>query len=182
MQVEWLFDQDLGPHSHSVTAFVPSGLPQEIIGKNQFSLLWPGKSRKTSRFGSPVCDEWTFLCSSCIYECKKWCVEYWPFYPWSLVPGTSLPWLLLSSSRKQALHDWNLYGTHIHDEKACNLKKPFERVSSHCEDKIIVQNSQSLLGIFPSISLSQSLLELYTDCSLPHPWKSPVWIRVFYMK
>lgn len=59
MQVEWLFYQDLGPHSHSATVlvpFVPSGLPQEIIGKNQFSLLWPGKSRKTGMFGSPcVC-------------------------------------------------------------------------------------------------------------------------------
>lgn len=47
-----------------------------------------------------------------------------------------LIWLLLSSSRKQALEDQSLYGTHAHDEEACSLKKPFEKLSSHREDKV----------------------------------------------
>lgn len=62
----------------------------------------------------------------------------------------------------------------------CHLKKPFEKLSAHFEGKVWVQNSWSLLGIFLSISLSQSLLELYVGCSLPYPCKSPVWTRLLY--
>lgn len=85
---------------------MPFGLPQVIIGKNQFSLLWPGKSRKTGTFGSPVCDEWTFLCSSCIYECKSDVLNVGLSIPevWCL----GLLWLLLSSSGGlESL--WHLY-------------------------------------------------------------------------
>lgn len=91
--------------SHSFGAFWAAA-PQEVIGKNQFSLLWPGKSQKTGMFGSPGMFGMMshHFCAPPIYmNAKNYVLNVDLSIPeaWCLGPL----WLWLSSSRKQALED-----------------------------------------------------------------------------